>query len=913
MRRRLGLWAGLLMLAAMVWLGVYVYDSGFTRKWRGMIAKELAKHGLRAEIGRLTLDPVEGLTARDVRIYDMTHRDQHLADINSISLDLDLTRLMNHEPFLRTLHLQQADVALPVDPGDEKSEWLTVKGLTARLVFQNDRIEIARAEGVVSGIQVRASGSLRKAPPKAETKEEEARRQEERTRQLREMRDRRGALRSVLRVLDRFQVVEGADGITPAHKAELDLEVNGSLADMDNLEVRASLSGGPLQFPEGRIESFRSEAGLSGGLVTLKSLELHDGKGVLHAGASWKMRQAPAVVDLAVESGIDWQPLLLAVLDEAPWLREVVCYAPPEFEWEGKWYPGVQNPGSWPLEGQGHLKAKRFSTRGVVFEGLEAQFSVRTDGSVYVREGLLTHHTGTVRGQALIGPSTGRYEVEWLMSVNAAAPFISDPGLRAVLERFSFQNQSRVGVRMAGKKESGGEWRHSGRVEMQDFAYQKTPLREVSADVTVDPAASPPVRFTGVKVKMEEGSGTAKELGFDFGQRLLWITEGSSTLEPPKFVNLFLPALAQELTKYRFARSPAATIAGVIDLKSLDRSDYTIQLKARSRCGLDIADSPYEFDEVSGTAHIIGPWLKLKLSGQTVPGTVAFRSVRMDDVAPAAFEGTFSLLKERRPPPAWNVKVAAPGRVSVLVLRRTWPLDQFVGKLVCADNKLEVVGGATLFGGKFGASMEFPDVGKPGHHASIVLERVSFARLSQIVDPSRKTEGWISGNFSYQMETARPETLRGTGKASLEDGNIFALPLLGPLSGLLKALLPGENDVGYSVARSATTTVTVAEGKVMLPDFEAATGTFKLTASGNVDYLRDRVDFLARVNLRGAPGLLLYPVSKLFEYTAAGTTSDPDWHARFLTNPFRKASGPEGQDPHDEPAPPLAPKFRSTR
>ncbi len=154
MRRRLGLGACLLMLAGMVWLGVYVYDSGFTRKWRGMIAKELAKHGLRAEIGRLTLDPVEGLTARDVRIFDMTHRDQHLADINSISLDIDLTRMMYQEPFLRTIHLQQADVALPVDPGDEKSEWLTVKGLTARLVFQDDRIEIARADGVVSGAVV---------------------------------------------------------------------------------------------------------------------------------------------------------------------------------------------------------------------------------------------------------------------------------------------------------------------------------------------------------------------------------------------------------------------------------------------------------------------------------------------------------------------------------------------------------------------------------------------------------------------------------------------------------------------------------------------------------------------------------------------------------------------------------------
>ena len=136
----------LILLGGAVWLGVYAWDQGFTKKWRGLIAKELAKHGLRAEIGRLTLDPVEGLTARDVKLFDMLHRDQHLADIDRISLDVDVARLVNQEDFLRTLHLQKADVSLPVDPGDPKSEWLTVADLNARLVFQQDRIEIARAE-----------------------------------------------------------------------------------------------------------------------------------------------------------------------------------------------------------------------------------------------------------------------------------------------------------------------------------------------------------------------------------------------------------------------------------------------------------------------------------------------------------------------------------------------------------------------------------------------------------------------------------------------------------------------------------------------------------------------------------------------------------------------------------------------
>jgi len=71
-------------------------------------------------------------------------------------------------------------------------------------------------------------------------------------------------------------------------------------------------------------------------------------------------------------------------------------------------------------------------------------------------------------------------------------------------------------------------------------------------------------------------------------------------------------------------------------------------------------------------------------------------------------------------------------------------------------------------------------------------------------------------------------------------------------------------------------------------DFEAATRTFRLTASGVIDVDRDYVDLNARINLRGAPGLLLYPVSKLFEYHAGGTMSNPGWRPKHLPSPFRR-------------------------
>ena len=894
----------LVLLGGAVWLGVYAWDQGFTRKWRGLIAKELAKHGLRAEIGRLTLDPVEGLTARDVKLYDVLHRNQHLADIDRISLEVDVARMVNQEDFLRTIHLQKADVALPVDPGDPKSEWLEVKDLNARLVFQEDKIEIARAEGVVSGILVKASGTVKKPIGKKATSEEKERFKEERTRQLREMRDRRGALRSVLRVMDRFRIPL-TDGVPERpHKAELVLEVQGDLSDIDRMEIRGSLSGGALEHREGRVEGFDAEVRLAEGVLTLQKLEVRDQHGALHAAASWKIRQAPAV-EVTADCTMDLQALLRTALEEAPWLGEVVCYTPPELRWDGRWLTAPAE-GQWPLEGQGSIRAGRFLTRGVVFDGLEAKLALKPDRMIYVREGVLTHHTGEVRGQAMLGPAGGRYEVDWRMAAEPALPFLPEGGSRDLMRRFEFHAASRIAIRLQGDRTGGaGQWRHAGRVQLRDFSYQDTLLREVAAEVVVNEALEAPLTFRNALLEMSEGTGRAHEVRVDPARMLLWIAGGEGTLMPAPLMHLFAPPLGRELEKYRFLKAPDSRMEGVIDLKSLVRSDYRIVLRTRSRCGLDIGGQPMEFEQTSGMVTVKGPEVKVQLSGVTVPGTGAFGVLKFEEAVPATFAGTFPLIKDPPAPAAWQVAVRTPGKVSLDALGRTWPLEQFAGQMTAEGGRIAGTGGAQLFGGKFGASLEFPETGQTAHQGSLILTSVPFGPLAAVLDPARQTEGRLTGSFSWRIPSPDPGSLTGEGQAKLEEGNIFALPLLGPLSGLLDAIIPGE-DLIKSVARSATMTFSVSGGKVAVPDFEASTGTFRLTAAGDVDYLKDKVDFMARVNLRGAPGMLLYPVSKLLEYAADGTMAVPEWHPRFFVSPIRDKPAADSAQQKDNPNDALA-------
>ncbi len=46
--------------------------------------------------------------------------------------------------------------------------------------------------------------------------------------------------------------------------------------------------------------------------------------------------------------------------------------------------------------------------------------------------------------------------------------------------------------------------------------------------------------------------------------------------------------------------------------------------------------------------------------------------------------------------------------------------------------------------------------------------------------------------------------------------------------------------------------------------------------------MKDRMDLSVRINARGIPGIVLFPVSKLFEYVATGSVSKPEWRPKII-------------------------------
>src|SRR5438270_4037450 len=140
--------------------GYYLARRGFGRQWRYRVVEELHKRGVEAQIGRLTLDPFRGLVARNVRIFDYKNRENTLALISEVLLDINYAALIHHEPFLNALDVRDAQITLPLKQASGKADRAQLTDFRAHVYFPPEQIYVSQAEGILCGIRISATGQL---------------------------------------------------------------------------------------------------------------------------------------------------------------------------------------------------------------------------------------------------------------------------------------------------------------------------------------------------------------------------------------------------------------------------------------------------------------------------------------------------------------------------------------------------------------------------------------------------------------------------------------------------------------------------------------------------------------------------------------------------------------------------------
>lgn len=862
-------------------VGLYTSTDRFSQRWRGFVTGELAKHGVFIDFDRLVISPLGGLVAEEVRVFNDSAKRTQLASLSHLNLDINLSLLLEGQVEVESLELSHANVSLPVDPALPDLTVIELQDLNARAYLHGNTIDIRQAQGVLSGIRLDIRGTLVLPNPR-EKPDEDNRSALER---LQLIRAHRAQVQNVLDWLGRFQ---------SAQPPLVSLEVNGDLNQPQEIKAELSLHAEALHFENYTWDAFNVEASYDGGMIDIRRIHLTDHLGQIEATATWRIGTDRARFRMTSSADI---PALARTFFEVGELNEAVFYEPPDLALEGYWFPGI-NKGKvdaervFPAEVTGHVECKRFGSRGAIFEGLSANIGVNAKG-FYIRDAVLRHKTGTVEMQVMQHREQGvKYDATLRMDPNYLTPFIIREKTREIVRRFEFDEKSYINVRVAGE---GPSFRlqdgvNSGHGVLKHFRYNGVLLEEMESDIAFSGFFQ---NFRNVRIQHPKGPASAADIFLNDEEKWVRLTDVRAACDTPDIMRCFTPPVAERVAQYRLSIGTDVTVNGTIGIREPKYNDYTVTFKKPGGEGhYELWDEDYTIRSPDGEVRVKDSLLSFDVKGSLFQRD--FRAVGQTELGAGVS--------------AWNVDVNA-GTFPYEVFSKT--LD-FTGMRASVRNRgtdLTFDVKATVLGGGMTLKGSLDQSRTPNPYAGeLRIDAMDFAKFAQTYSKNDDTsKGDLSGDFKFTGRMNDWGALKGGGSLIIVNGNLMSLPILGPLTPLIGALLP-RPIAGYNIAKEADCTFDVSDGYFRTRNLEALTSSFRITSRGDVNFIRDDIDFDAEVRVRGLLGIPLLLVSELFAFHGTGTIADSKWAPKILSG---RGSKPAPVIPKALPETPETPKKRN--
>jgi len=159
--------------------------------------------------------------------------------------------------------------------------------------------------------------------------------------------------------------------------------------------------------------------------------------------------------------------------------------------------------------------------------------------------------------------------------------------------------------------------------------------------------------------------------------------------------------------------------------------------------------------------------------------------------------------------------------------------------------------------------------------------------LSTVYGLDIKGGGQLTGRIEFSITNGDISTMNGKGLIAMEDGELFSIPVFGPLSTVASKVV-NDKRLGHERAKAAFCNFTITEGIANTRDFQTQTNSVKFTGDGSINLSNKTIDFTVRLNARGLLGLIfspLRPFSGLFQFRGTGPLHEMEWENVHFTSP----------------------------
>lgn len=546
------------------------------------------------------------------------------------------------------------------------------------------------------------------------------------------------------------------------------------------------------------------------------------------------------------------------------------------------------------------LRRKNYSLRSLY---LAASYR---GGVLDLKQLLASDAAGELRLSGLWEPEVKKARFQFRSSLDAAA-LARSFGDVPWLNDFIFYAPPRVEMRADLSFEKGLAFRTLGRIESGKFAYRTVIFENSAAAFSWDGDRWSVRDVSLTRAGGEELTGDFLSVPNEFRARL------ESTINPKVLRPLVSGQAAEVLSQFEFPQAPhiklqakgarpeleQLTVDGQVALRSAsfrgvpaDSATATLHYENRT---LSVAPFHVERREGSGDGNLYFDFrtdeVRLeKIRARVNPPEVAMwiNPKLVSDILPYRFPRQPPNLRidglvhtKRGKSTRLAIDVDSPTGMDYTFMGKNLISPKVNGRLLFTSDRLKISDlSAQLFGGLLKGTADISlDPTRPGHAAALTLENLDFASLTKLYFNYDNSQGKLNGYYDFKGAGADARRMTGQGELAVTDGNVFSIPFLGPLSGVLDTIVPG---MGHSVARHASTRFTINAGVISTEEFVIYGNGFSMIGNGRLHFLDDKMDFDMRINAQGLPGILLFPVSKLFEYTADQKLSQPVWRLKIV-------------------------------
>ena len=265
-----------LILGTLVGGVYYLNQTGLNDQWRERIATELENLGVVADFESLRFDPTKGMVATGVQVYADSTREDVIARLEHLVIDVDKTKLMRGKVRVNNVSLKKADISLPIDPDDPEGPRVTMNELSGDMFLPDKHTVEARSiKGLVAGIELTMNARVWSEHLNA-------------PKQPKPVKDVRVArVKLIARIIQEIHQWHWPENQPP----QLELYLEGNVDNPDSARLDFILNAPELERNGVILTNVNIKGDYKNKVVTLESVSLEDNSGKLKAKADYQIKQ----------------------------------------------------------------------------------------------------------------------------------------------------------------------------------------------------------------------------------------------------------------------------------------------------------------------------------------------------------------------------------------------------------------------------------------------------------------------------------------------------------------------------------------------------------------------------------------------------------------------------------------------